>query len=194
MSASDKKPEVKFVKSASLYGKALVHVFLAPGRPSRRSLDAMRKHSLAMVRYDVRQKLAEEESDELLTTPIPNKGCDYVAIYREEKLRALLRKYKIDASSVDAFYLLSLQLATEFHPGFKAVSLRQRKRPQWSGTAGTLLVFLIEKIRAHSKSDRSTTSLIRELKRQFPKLYGSYSDQMLRVRYFEARRQRKAVR
>jgi hypothetical protein len=185
----DEKTEAQLIKGASRYGNALSVVFATPGKPSRRAMAAMTNHALAMVRYELRLKLAAEQGDELLNARIPNKGGDYVAVHREEKLRALLQKYKIDPSSGNAYYLLSLQLAIDFHPGFKLAPLRQRKRPQWSGRDGRLLIFFIERIRMHSRTRRSTISLIRELKRQFPKLYASYSDQTLKVRYLEARRQ-----
>jgi hypothetical protein len=186
MPASEKKAEAKLIKSASGFGKALILALEAKGKPNRRVMDAMKKHALAMVRSQLRLKLAAEQNDEILNAPIQNKGSDYVTAHREEKLRALLQKYRIDPSSPNAYYSLSLQLAIDFHPGFKAVSIRQPKRPQWSGGDGRLLIFLIAKIRGQSKTDRSTTSLVRELKRQFPKLYGNYSDQTLKVRYFEA--------
>jgi hypothetical protein len=188
MPASDKKTEAKLKKSASHYGKALNLISATPGKPSRRPREALKKHSLAIVRYDLRLKLASEQSNELLNSPIPNKGSEYVAIYREEKLRALLRKQKIDRSTKNPYYSLALQLATNFHPGFRAALIQPRKRPRWSSTAGAVLIFFIEKIRRHSKTRRSVTSLIRELKRQHPKLYGDYSERTLKVRYFEARR------
>ena len=191
---SDLTGDDEWTKGASRCGNAFSLIFETPGKPSRKSMDSSKKGALAMVRYDLRLKLARDPNDELLNAPIPDKGTEYVAVYREEKLRALLQKYKIDPSSRNAYYLLSLQLATNFHPGFNATPPQRSKRPQWSGTAGKLLIFFIEKIRRHSKTQRSTTSLIRELKRQHPRLYGSYSDQTLKVRYFEARRQLVAVR
>jgi hypothetical protein len=185
MPASDKKAEAELRKSTVRYAKAL-NLFLATkGKPSRRVMDAMNKHALAMVRYQLRLKLAAEQNDEILNAPIQNKRSDYVKAHREEKLRALLRKYSINPSSAHAYYSLSLQLAIDFHPGFKAVPRRRRKRPQWSGRDGKFLILLITKIRAHSKTARSTTSLVRELKRQFPELYDKYSDQTLKARYFE---------
>jgi hypothetical protein len=186
MPASEKKAEAKLIKSASGFGKALVLALQVKGKPNRRVMDAMQKHALAMVRSNLRLKLAAEQNDKILNAPIQNKGGDYVTAHREEKLRALLRKYRIDPSSSNAYYSLSLQLAIDFHTGFKEVAIRQPKRPQWSGRDGRLLTFLIAKIRTQSKTDRSTTSLVRELKRQFPELYGDYSDQTLKVRYFKA--------
>jgi hypothetical protein len=124
MSAGDKKVEVNLTKSGSRFGKALIFALEAKGKPSSRVMDAMKKHSLAMVRYQLRLKLAAEQNDEILNAPIQNKDSDYVAVYREEKPRAILQKYKIDQSSVNAYYSLSLQLAIDFHPGFKAAPLR----------------------------------------------------------------------
>ena len=193
MPASDEKTEAKSIKSALRFGNALGLLFATPGKPDRRAIEATKKHALAWVRHQLRLNLATDRNNELLNAPIPNKGTDYVAVHREEKLKALLQEYKIDPSSENAYYLLSLQLATDFHPGFKATPLRRRRRPQWSGRAGKLLVFLIEKIRIHSKTQRSIVSLIRELKRQHPDLYGGYSDRTLKVRYFEARRQQAAA-
>jgi hypothetical protein len=194
MSASEKKAEAELIKGASGFVKALILTVEAKGKPNRRVMDAMQKHALAMVRSDVRLKLAAEQNEEILNAPIQDKRSDYVTAHREEKLRALLRKYRIDPSSPDAYYSLSLQLAIDFHPGFKSVSIRRPKRPQWSGKDGRLLILLISMIRGQSKTDRSTTSLVRELKRQFPKLYGNYADQTLKVRYFEAIRGQVTVR
>ena len=132
MPASDKKVEAKLIKSASRYGKALILALEAEGKPSSSVMDATKKHALAMVRYQLRLKLAAEQDDQILNAPIQNKDRDYVTAHRQEKLRALLRKYRIDPSSANAYYSLSLQLAIDFHPGFKAAPLRQPKRPQWS--------------------------------------------------------------
>jgi hypothetical protein len=123
----DEKTEAQLIKRASRWGNALNVIFATPGKPSRRAMAAMKKHALAMIRYELRLKLAGEQSNELLSAPILNKGSDYVVVHREEKLRALLQKYKIDPSSGNAYYLLSLQLAIDFHPGFKLVPLRQRQ-------------------------------------------------------------------
>jgi hypothetical protein len=116
MPTDDKKTKAKLVKRASHYGKAFSLFFATPGEPSRRSAEAMKKHGLAMVRYDLRLKLASERSDELLNAAIPNKGSEYVAVYREEKLRALLRKYKIGPSTKNAYRALPR------HPAYSHLS------------------------------------------------------------------------
>ena len=76
-----------------------------------------------MVRYQVGQMLAADQNDEFLNAPIPNKGPDYVEVYRDEKLKALLQKYKIAASSANSYYQLALALAIDFHPGFQGCSI-----------------------------------------------------------------------
>jgi hypothetical protein len=189
MSTSDEKTEAKLMKSTIGYAKALLLVLKTPGKPSHKTMEAWKKHSLAMVRYRLRLKLAEDQNDELLNAPIPNKGADYVAIYREEKLKALMQRYNIDQSSGNAHYSLSLQLATDFYPGFKTPPRQRSERPQWSATDGMVLIILINKIQSHSKTRRSILSLVREAKRKYPHVYGMYSDQTLKVRYFEALRQ-----
>jgi hypothetical protein len=192
--ATDEKTTAKLIDGASRFVKALNMIFKVKGKPSRKMLNALGQPALSMVRYQVGQMLAADQNDEFLNAPIPNKGPDYVEVYRDEKLKALLQKYKIAASSPNSYYQLALALATDFHPGFKAVPFPRHRRPRWSGVAGLLLVFSIEKIRAHSKTQRSTTALVRELKRQFPKLYGRYSEQTLKVRYFEVVRAAQSAR
>jgi hypothetical protein len=193
MPSPDEKTEESLFNSSLSFAKALSLIFEAEGKPPRKAMDASKRHALAMVRYDLRLRLAADQNDELLNAPILNKGTEYVAAYRKEKLTALLKKYKIDPSSSNPYYRLSLALATDFHRGFKVVQIPKRKRPQWSGRDGRLLIFLLAKIYIQSKTQRSTTALIRELKRQHPKLYAHYSDQSLKVRFFEARRKQAAI-
>ena len=156
-------------------------------------MDATKKHALAMVRYQLRLKLAAEQDDQILNAPIQNKDRDYVTAHRQEKLRAPLRKYKsIHRQQMRTtrfpFNLRSIFIQIQGSPASAT------KASAMVGKDGKLLILLIEKIRGQSKTHRRTTSLVRELKRQFPKLYGNYSDRTLKVRYFEAIRGRVAVR
>jgi hypothetical protein len=112
---------------------------------------------------------------------------DRITKQQVDKLRLLLKHYKIAPNDPNRFLLLAFHLARDFVPGMSVVDKSRRGRGaprKWKGLGGKLLVREIQSVNAERK--KGIADAIRIVRRRHPEWCDGYTNKTLEARYYEA--------